>query len=306
VTLRHLVGAAVGARRAAALAGIVMVLAGLLAVTVHQAGVARLQAGRIVDLERRRGGLLAGDPAASEETTRRLRAVLDETARAADALDARLLGSVPQELLGADDEAVRERADAFFDLAWYTEEMRATAAAANVELAPREAFGFAVHAEGAPRNEDVARVHRQRERIERLLRLLFTAGPLRLDWIRRERPATDRLAVSGRAEESGAERDYFEPESHLLLRERGTLETLAFQVCFVATGAEVVRTLINGLLADERAWVVRWIEVKPIGDPASSAASAEGHTLAAPPLRVSLLVESVEGRVRSDLPEERS
>ncbi|MFN5560965.1 MAG: hypothetical protein ACK5CF_09425, partial [Opitutaceae bacterium] len=97
-----------------------MVLAGLLAATVHQAGVARLQAGRIVDLERRRGGLLAGDPAASEETTRRLRAVLDETARAADALDARLLGSVPQALLGADDEAVRERADAFFDLAWYT------------------------------------------------------------------------------------------------------------------------------------------------------------------------------------------
>ena len=34
-----------------------------------------------------------------------------------------------------------------------------------------------------------------------------------------------------------------------------------------------------------------------IGDPASSAASAEGHILAAPPLRVSLLVESVEGRV---------
>lgn len=306
MTLRHLVGEGVGARPAAAFAGSVMALASLLGAMVHEAGAARLQAGRIVDLERRRSGLLAGDPAASEETTRRLRAVLGEAQRAADGLEARLLGSVPQQLLGAGDEAVRERADAFFDLAWYTEEMRATAAAANVELAPREAFGFAVHAEGAPRNEDVARVHRQRERIERLLRLLFVAGPARLDWVRRERPATDRLAVSGRGEESGAERDYFEPESHLLLRERGTFETLAFQLCFVATGAEVLRTLINGLLGDEKAWVVRWIEVKPIGDPASVAASAEGNILAARPLRVLLLIESLEGRVRSDPPEERS
>jgi hypothetical protein len=60
-----------------------MALASLLGAMVHEAGAARLQAGRIVDLERRRSGLLADDPAASEETTRRLRAVLGEAQRAA-------------------------------------------------------------------------------------------------------------------------------------------------------------------------------------------------------------------------------
>jgi len=302
VTLRHLVWEVVGGRRAAGLAGIVMVFAGLFWTTIREVADVQWQTGRIADLERRRSGLLAGDPAASEETTLRLRAVLGETERVANALEAGLFGTVPPRLLGAGDESVRERADAFFDLAWYTEEMRATAAAANVELVPREAFGFAVHAEGAPRSEDVARVHRQRERIERLLRLLFAAGPARLEWVRRERPVIDRAGISGRADESGTERDYFEPEPHLLLRQRGALETMAFQLCFVATGAEVLRTLINGLLADETAWVVRWVEVKPIGDPAS----AERHSLAAQPLRFSLLIESLEGRLRSDSTEGRS
>jgi hypothetical protein len=88
----------------------------------------------------------------------------------------------------------------------------------------------------------------------------------------------------------------------LLLRQRGALETMAFQLCFVATGAEVLRTLINGLLADETAWVVRWVEVKPIGD----SASAERHSLAAQPLRFSLLIESLEERLRSDSTEGRS
>lgn len=293
-----------GARdgRVVALGGVLIVALGLIVVLVCNGLAVRELAGRGADLERRRATLLAGDPVPTGETTRRLNLLLEEARNSADALETRLFGRGRMEGSDPRDDSARERADAFFDLAWYTEEMRATAAAANVELLPREAFGFAAHAEGAPRSEDVPRVHRQRERIERLLRLLFAAGPARLDSVRRERPPEDRSLPRERAEDSGAERDYFEPESHLLIRRSVKVDTLAFRLCFVATGAGVLRTLINGLLADETGWMVRWVEVNPVED----AAVAARDMLVARPLRVSLLIESLEGSARAGLTEEPS
>jgi hypothetical protein len=232
----------------------------------------------------------------------RIRAVSEEWSLRAAGWEARLVGPLPSTSRPGLDESVTERTDAFFDLAWFAEEMRATAAAANVELLPREAFGFAEHAEGAPRSEDVGRVARQRERIESLLRQLFKVGPTRLEYIRRERSRIDPSDVRARRPQSGAEPDYFEPVDDLLVRRTWNVDTLAFKVGFVAIGSGPLRALLNHLLEDATGWVVRWVEVNPV-----EGVSLQRSGLAvAPPLRFELLVESLEGPVRGRPREERS
>lgn len=257
---------------------------------------------RVAILEVQRRALLGGHPPATAEAVRRLSAAVAEAARAAEALATAILGPEPPDRTPAADASVSGRAEAFFDLAWFAEEMRATAAAANVELAPREAFGFAEHAEGAPRSEDVAHVERQRERIERLLRGLFAAGPARLEHIRRERPVSERSGRRVRGVESGAERDYFDPDPATLFRHHRKMDTMAFQIAFVATGAGTLRAFLNGLLTDPMAWVVRSVQVKPL----APGLDAQSDRLAARPLRVELIVESVESGGRTGAPMEEA
>lgn len=283
---------------------------------------------RAASLEGQRRVLLGGRLPATEGVAERLRAAMEEADRGADALELAVLGSLrpdwpkrleqaeypeqPQRLsppgasesrLRPREDSVRGRADAFFDLAWFAEEMRATAAAANVELAPREAFGFAEHAEGAPRSEDVPRVERQRERIEHLLRGLFAARPARLEHVRRERPGSGAPGRASRGPDSGAERDYFDPEPGRLLRRHRAVDTLAFQIAFVATGAGTLRGFLNGLLADRTAWVVRSVEVKSL----AASPGLDPDRLEARPLRVELVIESIEALLRSgSSAEERS
>jgi len=292
--------------------------------------IGRVQANerRAATLEGQRRGLLGGRPPATEAVAERLRAAREEAGRGADALALAVLGperpdqperleqserlAMPEGLpsagllqsrLRAREESVSGRADAFFDLAWFAEEMRATAAAANVELGPREAFGFAEHAEGAPRSEDVPRIERQRERIEHLLRGLFAAGPARLEHIRRERPGPGAPGRASRGLDSGAERDFFDPDPGRLLRRHRNMDTLAFQIAFVATGAGTLRGFLNGLLADRAEWVVRSVEVKAL----AAGPGLDADRLEARPLRVELVVESIEALRRSgSSAEERS
>ena len=217
--------------------GVLLVCGGVIASIVWSAMRVRRQEARCSDLEARQRALLAGRVPATEETSRQLRGTWEALTRRAGDWEARLVGSPSSGLRSVSEESVTERADAFFDLAWFAEEMRATAATANVELLPHEAFGFAEHVEGAPRNEDVGRVERQRERIEGLLRELFAAGPARLDYIRRERPVENPPGSLTRGRSAGAERDYFEPTDALLVRHRWDVDTLAFRMSFVTNGA---------------------------------------------------------------------
>lgn len=286
----------------AALAVALSVSGGLTAASVVNALRVRRDEARATALAATRRALLSGDVPATDATARRVKVAAEEWALCASAWEARLVGPSPSTLRPGLEESVTERTDAFFDLAWFAEEMRATAAAANVELLPREAFGFAEHAEGAPRNEDVGRVERQRERIESLLRQLFKSGPTRLDYVRRERSAIDPSRSRAHWPQSGADSDYFEPADDLLLRRRWNVDTMAFKVGFVAKGAGPLRALLNHLLEDATGWIVRWVEVNPV----EAVALTRNGLAAAPPLRFELLVESLEGPVDGRHREERS
>ena len=274
----------------------------LAAASVTNAMRVRRDEARAADLAATRRALLSGDVPATDATARRVKAAAEEWALRAAAWEARLVGPSPPMLRPGLEESVTERTDAFFDLAWFAEEMRATAAAANVELLPREAFGFAEHAEGAPRSEDVSRVERQRERIESLLRQLFKSGPTRLDYVRRERSSIDHSGSRTRWPQSGAELDYFEPADDLLLRRKWKVDTIAFKIGFVASGAGPLRALLNHLLEDATGWVVRWIEVNPV----ERVGLQRSGLAAAPSLRFELLLESLEGPVGGRHREEHS
>ena len=195
--------------------------------------------------------------------------------------------------------AVRERADAFFDLAWFVEYMRAAAAERDVRLNDAEHFGFASHTRSAPTQEQVDRVLRQRLRLEALLTSLFDARPARLESVRRESPDG---AVAGRARTSESSTpDHFSLESRLSLRRSGWVDTLAFRVAFTGDTA-CLRRFINRVASDPTPWVVRLVEVEPEA-PGGAALPTEGdRSPALPairprPLRFVVTVESVEGLV---------
>jgi hypothetical protein len=193
--------------------------------------------------------------------------------------------------------AVHGRTGAFFDLAWFVEDMRATAAAQDVRLAEGEQFGFASHVRSAPAPGEVDRVLRQRFRVESLLHALFAARPERLESVRRERPDG---AANGRPRVTEtASSDLFTLEPRLSVRRKVKVDTLAFRLVFTGT-TECLRRFVNEVASGPTPWLIRLVEVEPaVPRTPVAPAAADPETgpipvINAQPSRFVVLLESFE------------
>ena len=259
-------------------------------------------------LEARIVALQATRPAATERVAGSLTAACADLEQQA----ALCLGRWQGPQIAQDDErgdgAVQGRTGAFFDLAWFVEEMRATAAAQDLRLAEAEHIGFASHVRSAPAPGEVDRVLRQRRRVESLLLALFSARPDRLESVRRERPDA---AATGRPRASeAASSDLFILEPRLSLRRNKKLDTLAFRLVFTGdTGC--LRRFVNEVASGSTPWMIRLIEVEPAvpGGPASVGPPPGPETAPVPVVqarssRFVVLLESIESLVDSDVARE--
>lgn len=247
-------------------------------------------------LQDRRLQLLRQTPSPTPEIAAQIVAARQSIERAAEAGAARLIaGSIEPEDSRA-TEPVRERAGAYFDLAWFVEEMRATAVAEDIQLMEGESFGFSSHAHSGPASEHIGRVLRQRLHLERLLKALFSVRPARLESVRRESPLPGSAAARVGADPAGA--DYFRIDPASSLRRSGVIDTLAFRLVFVGnTGC--LRDFLNRLMEDETPWMVRLVEVepaaragagRPAGNPSGKTVSRIGPALS----RFALTIETIE------------
>lgn len=170
-----------------------------------------------------------------------------------------------------------QRTETFFDLARFVDEMRKRSATAEVTIKENEYFGFATYANMGPPDEWIDAVVRQRNAVQELLEELFSAGPARLENIRRERPraaapsrtAGEKTSAPGREADGSrgpetAAGDFFVIEPELSLRRSGKVDTLAFRVAFAGETA-CLREFLNRLAASETPWWVRAVDAGPEG-----------------------------------------
>lgn len=188
------------------------------------------------------------------------------------------LGATGKDPIWAEDPPA-QRADAFFALARFMEDQRASAARSGVEVPDNAAFSFSAHRNSGPPDEHLAVVHRQMLVVDRLLNILWTARPERLIAVQRERPAA-KLPVdeasAANASRAGRAEDWFDwPAGRSLARE-GILDTLALRVSFVGRTA-ALRGFMAGLSAADTSMVVREVAVRPLG--ANGQASGGRRTL---------------------------
>jgi len=247
-------------------------------------------------LQDRRLLLLGQAPAPTPEIAAQIVAARKSFERAAEEGAARLIaGSIEPEGSRA-NEPVQERAGAYFDLAWFVEEMRATAVAEDIQLVDGESFGFSSHAHSGPDSAHIGRVLRQRRHLERLLKALFSVRPARLESVRRESPWPGSAAARVSAGPAGA--DYFRIDPVSSLRRSGSVDTLAFRLVFVGnTGC--LRDFLNRLMEDETPWMVRLVEVEPAvrAQAGTPPGNTDGKTIApiGPALsRFALTIETIE------------
>jgi len=154
--------------------------------------------------------------------------------------------------LGIVSAATSDRLGAFAELSAFVERSRLAAARAGVAVAMDERFGFARHANEAPSDDEVAAVLAQRQAIDRVLAVLFAAGPEKLLGVRRENPKTEAAAREG---------DWCTLPVARSLRTPGAVRTRVVQVGFAGTTA-CLRAFLNGLAA-EASLVVREVAATP-------------------------------------------
>ena len=165
-------------------------------------------------------------------------------------------------------------ADAFFELAGFVGRMRAQAEALEIGLRPDERFGLSSYDHEGPAPGLVAKVHGQREQIERLLTLLFATHPRRLLAVRREQPDLTQLQSGG---------DFFGRVPSLSLGEPGLVETGAFRLEFLGR-TSCLRDLLHALAVAEPAIFVRNIVVEPEHEDRSKATALDGGARSVKPL----------------------
>lgn len=158
----------------------------------------------------------------------------------------------------------KNRAEAFFALAQFVEDMRERAADSGVAIAADERFGFAEHAHTGPTLAEIAPVFGERLVAERLLAALFDAKPAR--FVGLQRPRSRRL-VSGGAEEM---HDDFERGGSVGAGGAEAGGPCAFRMIFEGR-TESLRALLNRLASDASPAVVRSVEAQRV------AASEPGH-----------------------------
>jgi hypothetical protein len=144
-----------------------------------------------------------------------------------------------------------DRLGAYAELAAFAERCRKAADHAGTTVAKDAHFGFARHAREAPAESEVALVLGQMRDIERVLGMLFKAGPERLLGVWRENPVTE---AGGRV---GS--DWCALEVTRTVRVSDLVRTRAVRVAFVGTSA-CLRRFLNRLAA-EPVLVVREVAV---------------------------------------------
>ncbi len=163
-----------------------------------------------------------------------------------------------------------KRAEAFFDLARFVDDLTERCLAEEIEIPDGLRFGFASHATVAPAVELIPLLSRQSGAVEDLMNALISAAPQRIDSVRRERPAATgasganqgRSAVSSEPGSSPASGDFFVPETQSSIAESLGLTALSFRVGFVGTTA-CLRRFLNDLAQGEAPWCVTMVDVQP-------------------------------------------
>ena len=169
-----------------------------------------------------------------------------------------------------------KRAGAFFDLARFVDDLTERCLAEEIEIPDGLRFGFASHASVAPAVELIPLLTRQSVAVEDLMTALISAGPQRIESVRRERPVVPRNERKGLAaapSEPGAtlvSGDFFVPEAETSVADSLGLEALSFRVGFVGTTA-CLRRFLNALAQGEAPWCVTMIDVQPEKKPRADA-----------------------------------
>ncbi|HEY4247558.1 MAG TPA: Amuc_1100 family pilus-like protein [Lacunisphaera sp.] len=167
--------------------------------------------------------------------------------------------------------------DAYFEIARFVETERAAARRLNIAIRSDEHFGFSSHASEGPHVEILSAVLGQRAAVEKLIDALFTAGPVALIGVQRERPVAilqrksqdqARLGKSvGAKPETHRDEpaDFFDPVYSISLRATGKIEANAFRVEFSGQ-TTALRNYLNALAGSEMPFFVRSVEVEPLAD----------------------------------------
>lgn len=184
--------------------------------------------------------------------------------------------------------------DAYFEIARFVETQRAAAKRLAIAIRPDEHFGFSSYASEGPDAQILSTVLHQRVAVEKLIDALFTAGPVALMGVQRERPvavlssttpAGNRREKNVRAKPEtrpDVSADFFDPVKSRSLRASGKIETSAFRLEF--SGHTVaLRNFMNALAGSELPFSVRSLEVEPLAD-LSRTSTASGISSAAIPI----------------------
>jgi hypothetical protein len=185
--------------------------------------------------------------------------------------------------------------DAFFDLASFVENMRASAAKAEVIVPPGSWFGFTTYSSTGPSGDQIPLVFRQRQYVEYLLGALFSAKPREIRAVERSRPlsAAQKAAIQaaidqgnaapttseGTSSESAA--DFFVIDPRTSASNQGFVDTAPFRLTFSGT-TEVLRNFLNELAQFKLPVVVRSVEVEPLDKSQISAPPSPAAPAASP------------------------
>ncbi|MFZ9747294.1 MAG: hypothetical protein ACO3G4_11755 [Opitutaceae bacterium] len=272
-----------------------LVAAGQIALGVERWFASRSEASRLQQRRAELEGVGQLQPAPTREVAVAIEADLARAQAALAAMRTELSGqpAAVEKLRAA--KVPTARTDAFFDLATYVERVREAAAKAGVQLRPEAArAGFAQYANEGPETDRIEPVFRQRQLAEYLVTILLEARPEAILAIRRERPLTraERGAAAEAiangqpppAPEGGDGPDYFAQDPRGSARVPGFVETTGFRLTFQGETA-ALRLFLNRLTAFELPFLVREVEVEPVGvEEAADAPAAVGSAVTAAPL----------------------
>jgi hypothetical protein len=205
--------------------------------------------------------------------------------------------------------------DAYFDLSYYVERVRAAAESASIRIAEDTRFGFSDYAKTGPETELIPAVFIQRQYAEYLLTALLAAQPAEFLGLQRERPLTaeekrlqEEAIAAGQtptSSDSGSSGDFFTIDPRTSARVPGFVETQPFRVTFTGY-TSALRNFLNELASFKLPVVVRSVEVEALNGDTSGQAQAprpvavptygDPNNLGAPVIEEQPLVVPTESR----------
>jgi len=181
--------------------------------------------------------------------------------------------------------------DAYFDLSYYVERVRAAAEAASIRTALDTRFGFTDYAKTGPEAELIPAVFIQRQYAEYLMTALIASQPAEFIGLQRERPLSaeekrlqeEALAAGQASPSSGysdSAGDFFTIDPGTSARVPGFVETQPFRITFTGY-TSALRNFLNELASFKLPVVVRSVEVEALNKDASGQAPTPRQATAA-------------------------